>query len=417
MNVRLVDPLAAGWAAVLDSIGLRLGQPHDPALFPYHFLHTTLGRIGGRAVLVDDDQGPSGAGFLFPRQRDRGGAHVYTLRYHAFPGRQAPDPHDLVQRISPLLNGCAVYFYDPYASQHFVSTHHLYTTVDIGQPDEREAAAVPALHHAIWSSPPEFIYPADLFSTDFAAGTGLVARVGEGSDQRVVGFLAAFYKFFGPPLPADWHERFGGDYRLESQIMGVLPEYRGLRIASLLKQAQAEQARREGVNVVNWTADPLQYPNAALNFGLLRAVTFDFVADMYPFRNELNRVPASRFLLTWLVGSQRVRDSASPAARATVVDLSQQPQIGRVNAGWAHTDFNVTSAMIAVEIPAAWTDLQNRDVAEAIRWRTATDALLAHYVGVEAGQYTITGVGVDGDRRYLIGERSGESLWVRLGAW
>ncbi|MCB0069727.1 MAG: hypothetical protein KDD77_21335, partial [Caldilineaceae bacterium] len=61
-----------------------------------------------------------------------------------------------------------------------------------------------------------------------------------------------------------WTERFNGAFRLESQTMGVLPEYRGLRIANLLKKQQAELAWREGIGVVHWTADPLQYPNAAL---------------------------------------------------------------------------------------------------------------------------------------------------------
>jgi predicted GNAT superfamily acetyltransferase len=126
---------------------------------------------------------------------------------------------------------------------------------------------------------------------------------------KTAGFLFGFYTFDGAPLPADWTERFNGGFRIESQTLGVLPDYRGLRIANLLKKRQAELAWREGVGVVSWTADPLQAPNAALNFGLLKAVAFEFAPDLYPFRNELNRVHASRFGLTWLVGSKRVRDT------------------------------------------------------------------------------------------------------------
>jgi predicted GNAT superfamily acetyltransferase len=134
-------------------------------------------------------------------------------------------------------------------------------------------------------------------------------------------------------LPADWTERFNGGFRIESQTLGVLSDYRGLRIANLLKKRQAELAWREGVGVVSWTADPLQAPNAALNFGLLKAVAFEFAPDLYPFRNELNRVHASRFGLTWLVGSKRVRDTPAIGARADILDLRATPADPRANDG------------------------------------------------------------------------------------
>ncbi len=124
----------------------------------------------------------------------------------------------------------------------------------------------------------------------------------------MAGFLFGFYKFGLKPLPADWDAKLQSDLRLESQTLGILSEYRGMRLANLLKKAQAEQALANDIDIVNWTADPLQYPNAALNFGLLRAVAFEFHADYYPFRNDLNRVPASRFVITWIVRSDRVRN-------------------------------------------------------------------------------------------------------------
>lgn len=416
MDVQLVDPSAAGWAATLDAIGARLRQPEDPTLFPYHFLHVTLGRIGGAGLLTYAGQTPIGAGFLFPRQRDRGGAHVYTLRYHPYPGAPPIDRHELRQATSAQLGGCDVIFNDPYAPHYYAATHRRIGPVDIGQPDPAEAVQVPSLHQRIWGSPPEYLYPADLFGVDFAAGTRLIARVDDDNGQALAGFLIGFYKFGGSRLPADWYDRFGGDLRLESQIVGVLPVYRGLRIASLLKFVQGEQAWREGVGIVNWTSDPLQYPNAALNFGLLRAVAFDFMPDLYPFRNNLNRVSTSRFALTWLVGSRRVREQSDPAARAVVAELGQNPQIARVNDRWHHFDLDASAPMIAIEVPANWTELQEVDVAEAIRWREATDTIFAHYVGLDEGRYTITGVGVDGEKRYLVAEQSGESLWRRLGA-
>lgn len=415
MRVQLLDPRAPSWTAELDRIGMALRPGQNSTLFPYHFLQVTLPRIGGKIGWVFRDTRAVGVAFLFPRQRDRGGQHVFTLRYHALAGEPAPDAVELAEAATAAVDGRQIVVYDVGAEQYYSATHQEIAGVDIGRPDAVEAAAVPDLHHRIWGSPPEFLYPADLHSVDFAAGTSLVARVSQEGRPACVGFLIGFYKFSGSPLPADWQDVYGGDYRLESQIMGVLPEYRGLRIANLLKKVQAEQAWREGIGIVNWTADPLLYANAALNFGLLGAVAFDFAPDLYPFRNDLNRVSASRFGLTWLIGSERVRTAPMVGSRAAVLDLALHPELPRVNDGWRALHLNADQHMIAIEIPPNWTQLQNADVPEALRWRAATDSLLAHYIGPEEGRYCVTGVGVDRERRFLLAERSSRALWARLG--
>ena len=311
-----------------------------------------------------------------------------------------------------LLHGAQVVFYDPTAPHTISPTRRWSTASASAVPPPTKPPASPTLHRRIWGSPPEFLYPADIHSIEFRLGTSLVARV----EGKLAAFLFRLHKFDGPHLPADWDERFGGDLRLESQTMGVLPDYRGLRIAHLLKKSQAEHAREAGISIVNWTADPLQYPNAALNFGLLRALAFHFYPDYYPFRNDLNRVPASRFALTWLVDSERVRNVPLTGSRSLVLDLRRQPEIVVVNNGVRRScGFDADSAYIAIEIPADWTELQQRNVEEALRWREATDELFQHYVGSEPGQYVITGVGTDQDHRYLIGQRADDALWEHLG--
>lgn len=413
MRIDLLDPHSPAWAAELDRIGFALRPDHNSTLFPYHFLQVTLPRIGGHAGWVTDPAGPAGVAFFFPRQRDHSGASIFTLRYHALSGSASPEP-DVVEAAAQLALGSATaVFYDPGAPQYFGPTHLVLGGVDIGRPDAEEAASIPALHQLIWGSPPEFLYPADLHSVDFAPGTSLVARIGEGAAPACVGFLAGFYKFGGTALPADWDRRFGGTFRLESQIMGVLPAYRGLRIANLLKHVQAEQAWREGIGIVNWTADPLQYPNAALNFGLLRAIAFDFAADFYPFRNDLNRVPASRLGVTWLVGTERVRSAPLIGGRAAVLDLAHHREIPRLDP--LHPEGSPQGAsLIAIEIPSDWTAMQANDPPLALRWRAASDALLLRLIGHEDGLYCVTGVAVDGERRYLLAEMASDQLWAQL---
>lgn len=197
--------------------------------------------------------------------------------------------------------------------------------------------------------------------------------------------------------------------------MAVAPAYRGLRIASLLKRVQARGAVAEGIGVIHWTADPLQFPNAALNFGLLRAVAYEFAADLYPFRNDLNRVHASRLSLTWLVASQRVDDMPLVGSRAEVVELGHRRQIPRANDGPRSAGFSLTAPIIAIEIPADWSYLQQADLETALAWRRTTDAVFQHYIGAEEGKYVITGAGIDGERRFLVAEQVSPALWERLG--
>ena len=412
MRAILLDPHDATWSAEIDHIGALLHAGQNPTLFPYHFLHVVLPKLGGRIAwfLAGDER--VGIGFLFPRgDRSRLSPKHYTLRYHALTGAACAAAEAAVAAVTPHLNGARVVFYDPSAPHTYQPDETVVNGVSLGRPSADEAARIPQLHRRIWGSPQEFLYPADIHSVEFGLGTSLVARV----EGQLAAFLFGFTKFDGPHLPADWDVRFGGDLRLESQTMGVLPDYRGLRIAHLLKKSQAEHARGAGIGIINWTADPLQYPNAALNFGLLRALAFHHYPDYYPFRNDLNRAPASRFALTWLVDSERVRNVPLTGSRSLVLDLRRQPDIVAVNEGFHELRFDADSAFIAIEIPADWTGLQQRDVDEALRWRTATDELFQQYVGTEPGQYAITGVGTDQDHRYLIGQRADDALWEHLG--
>lgn len=423
MRIRLIDTHTPAWGAELDRMGLLLRRDSGSdgsdgasaaALPPYHFLFTTLPRIGGGAAwLLDDHERPLGAGFLFPRARSEDGRPGFTFRYHLVPGlaaRARPAPDAICRALRAALADAEVVLFDPAALHSFAPSEQQVGPVNVGRPSAEEAAAAPALHQAIWQSPPEFIYPADLHSVEFAPGTSLVARV----EGRMVGFLLGFRKFGGGRLPEGWHATLGGADRVESQILGVLPAYRGLRIAALLKQAQAEHALRAGINLINWTADPLQYPNAALNLGLLRAVAFSFAPDLYPFRNALNRVHASRLTLTWLVGSERVRSAAAVGARAQVLELTAKSGVLQVNEGLRVRTLQADAPLIAIEIPAEWTRLQEERVSEAQRWREVTDALFARYVGLGEGQYVLTGVAVRGEQRFLVGERSTAALFAQL---
>jgi len=408
LQITALDSHGACWRADLDLLYQQLGGGQNPHLLPYHFLQAAFPHIGGEVVSVLLDGQLIGVGFVLPDAREPGPA--YVIRYHPLPAAPLPASTVLQSHFAQLLHSDQLRFYDPAAPHPYHPTHQMVGALDIGRPDQAEAVTIRALQQQIWGSPPAFLYPSDLHSSDFPLGTSLVARV----DGAVAAFLFGFYKRGGPTLPGHWAAHWHGTLRIESQLMGVLPAHRGLRLGYLLKKVQAEQALAQGIGVIHWTVDPPQYPNAALNFGLLRAVSFTFTPDYYPFRNELNRSPASRLSLTWLIGSTRVREIPLFDAQSVVIQLAHQPSIARVNQGWQSSDFTIDAPLIAIEIPANWTKLQQEHPDDALHWRAATDQLFRHYLGSTPGKYVITDVGVEGELRFLIAQRADEALWARL---
>ncbi|MBI3958915.1 MAG: hypothetical protein HY328_08905, partial [Chloroflexi bacterium] len=394
------------WTAFVDESRTRLGGAANPTLMPAYYLYAVLPKIGGCGLTVQSDDQTCGYGFLFPRGLE-GDAPVYTLRYHRLSAAPWVDPDELTRQTAALLTPYSrVIFYDPLTPKSYAASHQIIGDLDFGRPDAAEAADVRAIQQVVWNNPPEILYPVDMHSREFALATSLVAR----ADGQSVGFLFGMTKFGGAELPRLWQERLRQRVRLESQTMAVLPAYRGRHIAFLLKKVQAEDALGQGIEIINWTADPLQFPNASLNFTRLGALAFETHPDLYTFRNELNRVAASRLSLTWLVGSRRVQERLSGAGGAAVVNLAERLEIVRVNDGPTAARFDVDAPAIAFEIPADWTGLQRSDLPQAQRWREMTDQLFVYYLGSEVGRYIITGAGVDGERRYLLGERVDERL-------
>lgn len=411
--VALVDTHAADWPDELDRLRSLLGAPNNPTLFPAHFLKATFPKIGGEVVTFRRGEQLAAVGFLFPRAI-RDDRRIYTLRFHPIDGTLSPLAADrLTTVVGALVGGAAVVCYDPTALQGYTASKPDEVGVVLGPPTAADAEAIPRLQASIWGAASDGLYPADLHSDSFAPGTTIAARI----DGKTVGFLFGFAKFGGPPLPERWEERFGGEFRLESQLLGVLPEARQHGLGQRLKLRQGVMARIQGLGVVNWTVDPLQYGNAVLNFGRLKAVAFDFYPDHYGFRNELNQVAASRFSITWAMQTGRVHTALSTETRATIVDLHDDRTILRANDNWRAPHLHLDAPTIAIEVPADWTAVQRTDLDAATRWRETTDTLFAHYLGPQVGQYAIVGVARDDLRRYLLAERITDAWLDAYGAW
>jgi predicted GNAT superfamily acetyltransferase len=349
-------------------------------------------------LLVESRRQPLAVGYLFPRSLGPVGP-TYTLRLHRVEGAAMLDLAAVARRASKAL-GAEVIPFDPEIPHAFAPTSTLEDGLDLGAPSAEEAEQVRSLQQAIWGSEVDFLYPADLHAPDFRPGTSLVARV----EGEPVAFLFGFYTLGHLALPPAWADRFADSLAVESQLLGVLPSHRGRNLGFRLKRQQAHQAAAQGIRLITWTVDPLQFANAVLNFAWLKGVCWSFFPDHYSFRNALSRVAASRLGVVWPIQSARVQASLA-AGPGPIPSLAGDQETPRVGFGDVESPALAQAPRLAIQIPANWTTLQQHEPEAAQALRQSTDALFQRWLGPAPGQLVLDGVAEDGPRKYLLAER------------
>lgn len=440
LSADILNPLETGWNDKIDNLRQTLGAPNNPFLFPPHFVKRTLISIGGSVIEFKDGNELLGAGFIFPRRGEYGIG--YTLRFHGLSrDLQMTKAHSLTEDAVCDKYGkpFSVYLYVPeensYGDGSLVSTRD---GLRIERTSGNTAREIRNLQREIWGvSNDDFLYPEDIHSPNFALPTSLIAYV----DSRPVGFLFGFDKICHKEIPAVLRNCIvNPSTRQESQLMGVLPDQRAKSIATKLKMMQAEQALQSGIEIINWTYDPLLSQNAVLNVNKLRGVIWEHNPNYYAFSgaNKLNQVAASRFSVSWLITSPRVRgvfeggeqenhsariseklnSGAIPIITSTrEVEPIQGEETRTINGNYTHF---VESPSIAIEIPVNWTTIQGNNIQLAQEWRDITDNILQEYIGTSEGKYTITDVVTvkkDGaiSKAFLIGQSIAQMDRIFLG--
>lgn len=95
---------------------------------------------------------------------------------------------------------------------------------------------------------------------------------------------------------------------LHSHMVGVVPEYQNQGIGRVLKLAQRTDAIERGINLIEWTFDPLELKNARFNLSRLGAIARRYIANCYgqtssPLHAGL---PTDRLVAEWWLTSDRV---------------------------------------------------------------------------------------------------------------
>ncbi len=161
--------------------------------------------------------------------------------------------------------------------------------------DREHLKAVVRLQRQIWGFEDVDLIPLRLFVVASKIG-GQVYGAFDG--EQLIGFCMAI-----PGLKP------GGKTYLHSHMLGVLPEYRNAGAGRKLKLTQRDDALARGIDLIEWTFDPLEIKNAFFNMERLGAIVRRYVPNQYgttssPLHGGL---PTDRCIAEWWIASPRVR--------------------------------------------------------------------------------------------------------------
>jgi predicted GNAT superfamily acetyltransferase len=165
-----------------------------------------------------------------------------------------------------------------------------------------ELAAIVKVQRQIWGYAEHELYPLRLFVTlKRIGGQVLGAFTPQGS---LVGFVAS--------MPA-WH----GAHRYYCSLsLGVLRAHENRGLGKALKMAQRRGALGVGIDLIEWSFDPLRAKNAYLNIVRLGAIARRYQPDYYgQVESRLQGgLPSDRLIAEWRLRSTRVKRAMSGRA-------------------------------------------------------------------------------------------------------
>ena len=158
------------------------------------------------------------------------------------------------------------------------------------------------LQQKIWGFADTDLLPVRLFVVATKVGGQALGAFDAG---RLIGFCLAI-----PGLKP------GGQYYLHSHMLGVLPEYRNAGVGRMLKLEQRTDALARGIDLIEWTFDPLELKNAYLNIERLGAIVRRYLPNQYGTTSSHlhGGLPTDRLVAEWWVASPRAAAIISGAA-------------------------------------------------------------------------------------------------------
>lgn len=165
-----------------------------------------------------------------------------------------------------------------------------------------EMRACVALQKEVWNFADADLMPLRIFVVAGKIGGQVI---GAFLDKELVGFVMA--------LPAIR----GGRAYLHSQMLAVRDKYRDAGLGRRMKLCQRDDALSRGLEIMEWTFDPLEIKNAFLNIERLGAIVRRYNLNQYGITSSplQGGLPSDRLVAEWWLKSKRVETLLQGSAR------------------------------------------------------------------------------------------------------
>lgn len=152
-----------------------------------------------------------------------------------------------------------------------------------------------ALQKEVWNFTDEEMVPLRMFVVAEKVG-GQVMGAFDGAEM--IGFALS--------VPGN---RSGHPY-LHSHMLAVRQKYRNSGLGRRLKLLQREDALERGIELIEWTFDPLEIKNAYLNIERLGAIARRYNINQYGITTSplQGGLPSDRLIAEWWLKSRRVQN-------------------------------------------------------------------------------------------------------------
>ncbi len=235
-----------------------------------------------------------------------------------------------------------------------------------------EYAQVVELERIIWGPGYEEVVPIPILAPTVLRGGILIGAfeteqpaTSNQPPDRMVGFV---YSIPGIKhgKPTQW-----------SHMLGVLPDVRNDGIGRELKMLQRERTLAMGLDLIEWTYDPLQALNAHLNFTKLGVIVEEYEENVYGTSSSPLHAgnPTDRFVAEWWIRQPREERGDAWATAETVNRVSGAGE-------WLESvdvDLSLGSRSLLVDIPMGFTEMLSGNPELALAWRICTRAIFTTY--------------------------------------
>ena len=173
--------------------------------------------------------------------------------------------------------------------------------------DKSEFEACLDLQRQVWGFNDEDLVPTRLFIVAQKIGGQVI---GAFDDKKLVAFALG--------IPGNRN----GHLYMHSHMLAVDSGYRNAGLGRRVKLFQREDALAKGIELIEWTFDPLEIKNAWLNIEKLGAITRRYTINQYGMVSSSLQggLPTDRLTAEWWLKSKRVeavlKHGAHPSATA-----------------------------------------------------------------------------------------------------